>query len=125
MHQQIIQHHPHDHCDLCRIATFFVANTSYDEQIILLGQNNMQALIVRFVTASCIFAIPVYEVWGKSCAEHMNRPNPEKANPKFVSYDDCVKQARATCEQTAHQRKLIDAAKDTFMKRCLAEAIGK
>ncbi len=29
------------------------------------------------------------------------------------------------CERTARQRKLIDAAKDTFMKRCLAEATGK
>jgi hypothetical protein len=93
--------------------------------MIVLGPTTMQALIVRFLTASCIFSIPVYPVWGKSCAHQMNRPNSEKANLKFVSYDDCVKQARSTCEQTAQQRKLIDAAKETFMKRCLAEAIGK
>ncbi len=36
-----------------------------------------------------------------------------------------MKTAKLECERTARQRKLIDAAKDTFMKRCLAEAIGK
>jgi hypothetical protein len=34
-------------------------------------------------------------------------------------------QAQSECEHSARQRKLIDAAKDTFMKRCLAEATGK
>jgi len=42
-----------------------------------------------------------------------------------VSYDDCVKQARMDCERTARDRKLIDVAKESFMKRCLAESIGK
>jgi hypothetical protein len=34
-------------------------------------------------------------------------------------------QVRSECERNARQRKLIDAAKDTFMKRCLSEATGK
>jgi hypothetical protein len=85
----------------------------------------MQAVIVRLMTAACVFSAPFSEVWAKSCVDRLAPQDAARAGSKPVSYDDCVKQARMDCERAAQDRKLIDVAKDRFMKRCLAESIGK
>ncbi len=65
------------------------------------------------------------EVSSKTCTPQLVSQNTANPSPKLVSYDDCIAQVRSECERHARQRKLIDAAKDTFMKRCLSEATGK
>ena len=79
-----------------------------------------------FIMTLAFFAFaPSAEVSGKTCTPQSARQNPSNPNSKPVSYQDCMAQAQSECEHSARQRKLIDAAKDTFMKRCLAEATGK
>lgn len=85
----------------------------------------MQAVIVRLMTAACMLSIPLSQALAKSCTEQLAPQNSARPGPKPVSYDDCVKQARMDCERTARDRKLIDVAKESFMKRCLAEFVGK
>jgi len=85
----------------------------------------MQAVIIRWMTAACVLSTPLSQVWAKSCAEPLAPQNSPRPGSKPVSYDDCVKQVRIDCERTARERKLIDVAKESFMKRCLAESIGK
>ena len=65
------------------------------------------------------------EVSSKTCTPQLVSQNTANPSPKLVSYDDCMAQVRSECERHARQRKLIDAARDTFMKRCLSEATGK
>lgn len=77
------------------------------------------------ITAALLSFIPLSEAWGKTCSEQSSAQNISNPGSKSVSFEDCMKSAKLECERTARQRKLIDAAKDTFMKRCLAEAIGK
>jgi hypothetical protein len=79
-----------------------------------------------FIMTLSFFAFaPSAEVSGKTCTPQSARQNTANPTPKLVSYDDCMAQVRSECERNARQRKLIDAAKDTFMKRCLSEATGK
>jgi len=85
----------------------------------------MHAVIVRLMTAACVFTTPLSQAWAKSCSEQLAPQSTARPQSKLVSYDDCVKQARMECERTARDRKLIDVAKESFMKRCLAESIGK
>lgn len=85
----------------------------------------MQAVIVRLMTFACVFGTPISQTWAKSCSEQLASQNTARPGSKPVNYDDCVKQARMECERTARDRKLIDVAKESFMKRCLAESIGK
>lgn len=85
----------------------------------------MQAVMIRFMTAICVLIAPLSEAWGKNCAERLASQNTPRSGPKPLSDDDCVKQARMECERIARDRKLIEAAKESFMKRCLAEFIGK
>ena len=85
----------------------------------------MQTMIIRLMTAVYVFGSPASQAWAKSCSEQLAPQNTTRPGSKPVSYDDCVKQARIDCERTARDRKLIDVAKESFMKRCLAEAIGK
>ena len=85
----------------------------------------MQALIVRLMTAACVLSAPLSQPWAKSCSEQLASQDTSRPRSKTVSYDDCVKQARMDCERTARDRILIDVAKESFMKRCLAESIGK
>jgi hypothetical protein len=77
------------------------------------------------MTAALLAFAPLSEAWGKTCSEQSSAQNTSNLGSKPVSFDDCMKSARLECERTARQRKLIEAAKDTFMKRCLAEATGK
>ncbi|WP_108507932.1 hypothetical protein [Polynucleobacter acidiphobus] len=85
----------------------------------------MQAVMIRLMTAACVLSAPSSQAWAKSCSEPLAPQNTARPGSKPVSYDDCVKQARMDCERTARDRKLIDVAKESFMKRCLAESIGK
>ncbi len=85
----------------------------------------MQAVIVRLMTAACVLSVPLSQPWAKSCSEQLAPQSTARPGSKPMSYDDCVKQARMDCERTARDRKLIDVAKESFMKRCLAESIGK
>lgn len=85
----------------------------------------MQAVMIRLMTAACVLSAPSSQAWAKSCSEPLASQNTARSGSKPVSYDDCVKQARMDCERTARDRKLIDVAKERFMKRCLAESIGK
>ncbi|BEI34861.1 hypothetical protein PHIN6_03790 [Polynucleobacter sp. HIN6] len=85
----------------------------------------MQAVMIRLMTAACVFSIPSSQASAKSCSEQLAPQNSARPGSKPMSYDDCVKQARIDCERTARDRKLIDVAKESFMKRCLAESIGK
>ena len=80
---------------------------------------------MSLMTAALLSFSPLSEVWGKTCAQKSGSQNPSNPNSKPVSYQDCMAQAQSECEHSARQRKLIDSAKDTFMKRCLAEATGK
>ena len=68
---------------------------------------------------------PSTEVSSKTCTPQLASQSTANPSPKLVSYDDCMAQVRSECEHHARQGKLIDAAKDTFMKRCLSEATGK
>ena len=70
------------------------------------------------------FALPT-EVSAKSCTQQLASQNTANTSYKRISYEDCIIQVRSECERNAQQRRLIDAAKDTFMKRCLSEATGK
>jgi hypothetical protein len=85
----------------------------------------MQAVIIRLMTAACILSTPFSQALAKSCSEQLAPQDTSRPRSKSVSYDDCVKQARMDCERTARDRKLIDVAKESFMKRCLTESIGK
>ncbi len=85
----------------------------------------MQAVMIRLMTAACVLSVPLSQPWAKSCSEQLASQDTSRPRSKIVSYDDCVKQARMDCERTARDRKLIDVAKESFMKRCLAESIGK
>jgi len=85
----------------------------------------MPAMIIRWMTAVCLMSAPLSQPWAKSCAEQLASQDLSRPRLKSVSYDDCVKQARMDCERSARDRKLIDVAKESFMKRCLAEFIGK
>jgi hypothetical protein len=85
----------------------------------------MPAMMIRWMTAVCLLNAPLSQPWAKSCSEQLAPQNTARPESKPVSYDDCVKQARMDCERTARDRKLIDVAKESFMKRCLAESIGK
>jgi len=85
----------------------------------------MQAVIIRLLTAVYVLSTPFSQAWGKSCSEQLAPQSTARPGSKSVSYVDCVKQARMDCERTARDRKLIDVAKESFMKRCLAESIGK
>ncbi len=85
----------------------------------------MQAVMIRLMTAACVLSVPLSQPWAKSCSEQLAAQDTSRPRSKTVSYDDCVKQARMDCERTARDRKLIDVAKESFMKRCLAESIGK
>lgn len=77
------------------------------------------------MTAALLSFAPLSEAWAKTCSEQSSAQNAANSGSKPVGFEDCMKNARLECERTARQRKLIDAAKDTFMKRCLAEAAGK
>ena len=85
----------------------------------------MQVVMIRLMTAACVLSVPLSQPWAKSCSEQLASQDISRPRSKTVSYDDCVKQARMDCERTARDRKLIDVAKESFMKRCLAESIGK
>lgn len=80
---------------------------------------------ISLMTVAFFTFAPSAEVSGKTCTPQSASQNTANPTPKLVSYDDCMAQVRSECEGNARQRKLIDAAKDTFMKRCLAEATGK
>jgi len=80
---------------------------------------------MSLMTAVLLSFAPLSEARGKTCTQKSGSQNPSNPNSKPVSYQDCMAQAQSECEHSARQRKLIDAAKDTFMKRCLAEATGK
>ena len=80
---------------------------------------------ISLMTVAFFTFAPSAEVSGKTCTPQSARQNTANPTPKLVSYDDCMAQVRSECEGNARQRKLIDAAKDTFMKRCLSEASGK
>jgi hypothetical protein len=84
----------------------------------------MQTLI-RFTFTACIFIFPFSDALGKSCAKQSTVQNSSSPGKKLVSYDECVRQAQLDCEHLARQRKLINDAKDSFMKRCLVDFIGK
>lgn len=77
------------------------------------------------ITAALLSFTPLSEAWAKTCSEQSSSQNTSNPGSKSVSFEDCMKNARLECERTARQRKLIDSAKDTYMKRCLAEATGK
>jgi hypothetical protein len=85
----------------------------------------MQAVTIRLMAAICVLSTPLSQAWAKSCSEQLAPQNTARPGSKPLSYDDCVKQARMDCERTARDRKLIDVAKESFMKRCLAESLGK
>ena len=85
----------------------------------------MQVVMIRLMTAACVLSVPFSQPWAKSCSEQLASQDTSRPRSKTVSYDDCVKQVRMDCERTARDRKLIDVAKESFMKRCLAESIGK
>ena len=85
----------------------------------------MQVVMIRLMTAACVLSVPFSQPWAKSCSEQLASQDTSRPRSKTVSCDDCVKQARMDCEHTARDRKLIDVAKESFMKRCLAESIGK
>ena len=85
----------------------------------------MQVVMIRLMTAACVLSVPLSQPWAKSCSEQLASQDTSRPRSKTVSYDYCVKQARMDCERTARDRKLIDVAKESFMKRCLAESIGK
>ena len=85
----------------------------------------MQAVMIRLMTAACVLSVPFSQPWAKSCSEQLVSQDTSRPRSKTVSHDDCVKQARMDCERTARDRKLIDVAKESFMKRCLAESIGE
>ncbi len=85
----------------------------------------MQAVIIRLMTAICVLSTPFSQALAKNCSEQLAPQNSARPGSKPMSYDNCVKQARMDCERTARDRKLIDVAKESFMKRCLAESIGK
>ena len=80
---------------------------------------------ISIMTVAFFTFAPSAEVSGKTCTPQSASQNIANPTPKLVSYDDCMAQVRSECERNARQRKLIDAAKDTFMKRCLSEASGK
>ena len=80
---------------------------------------------ISIMTVAFFAFAPSTEVSSKTCTPQLASQNTANPSPKLVSYDDCMAQVRSECERHARQRKLIDAAKDTFMKRCLAEATGK
>jgi hypothetical protein len=80
---------------------------------------------ISIMTVAFFTFAPAAEVSGKTCTPQSASQNTANPTPKLVSYDDCMAQVRSECEGNARQRKLIDAAKDTFMKRCLSEASGK
>jgi len=80
---------------------------------------------ISLMTVAFFTFAPSAEVSGKTCTPQSANQNTANPTPKLVSYDDCMAQVRSECEGNARQRKLIDAAKDTFMKRCLSEASGK
>ena len=80
---------------------------------------------ISLMTVAFFTFAPSAEVSGKTCTPQSASQNTANPTPKLVSYDDCMAQVRSECEGNARQRQLIDAAKDTFMKRCLSEASGK
>jgi len=80
---------------------------------------------ISLMTVAFFTFAPSAEVSGKTCTPQSASQNTANPTPKLVSYDDCMAQVRSECEGNARQRKLIDAAKDTFMKRCLSEESGK
>lgn len=85
----------------------------------------MQAVMVRFMAIAGLLSAPLADTWAKGCIDPSVSQNTSRPSSKPVSYDDCVKQARLDCERSARERKLIDVAKESFMKRCLAEFIAK
>ena len=83
-------------------------------------------MMKMFIMTLAFFAFsPSTEVSSKTCTPQLESQSTANPSPKLVSYDDCMAQVRSECEHHARQRKLIDAAKDIFMKRCLSEATGK
>lgn len=77
------------------------------------------------LTAVLLALDPVSSAWGINCSEEALARNVSNPGSKPISFNDCIQQVRSECERSAFQRKLIDAAKDGFMKRCLAETARK